>query len=266
MQMDSSTLDNVSLQDLATTIVIPSRNEDQFIASVIRDCWAMRPRNAQIHFLIMDDASSDGTSELLKLLAADLPIGVIRHETPMGFGGSIRDGIRHVDTPWVLLVDADAQYEPADVSRFLSVPRVPLTMVSGWRKHRADPLIRIFISLAFRLMNRIAFDLRMKDITSSLKLLPTEQAKEISRRVKYMNGSFWSEFMVRWTRAGYQWTELRIDHLPRVGSRSKVFATGEVGRLVVHQFVGFLRLLRELSLADGDAVSSTRPISKKVSR
>ena len=210
-------------------------------------CWALRPRKIGLRFIVLDDNSTDDTPTILSGLAEELPVTVIRHDCSLGFGGSLRDGIARAETPWLLFVDADAQYSPEDIRDFLAYPRDSLTLLSGWRRHRADPLIRIFISLVFRIMNRVAFGVRMKDITSSLKLVPTAQAKEVAAQIRYMNGSFWSEFMVRWAGSGYTWKEVQIEHLPRKGSRSKVFEPGQIGRLIVHQFVGFLKLLRELS-------------------
>ncbi len=234
---------------LDSTVIIPSRNEAKDLSAVISGIWAMRPRTAQLKFLVLDDASTDLTPSMLEELSAEVPLRIIRHPESVGFGGALARGIQEADTPWLLFVDADAQYDAEDVKRFLTMPRDIPMLVSGWRVRRADPFVRIFISIVFQTMNRLGFGLRMKDITSSLKLMPSAPAKEIARRVRYMNGSFWSEFMVRWKTAGYTWTEVPIRHYPRRDSKSKVFAPGHLGRLLVHQGVGFLRLLREVSVA-----------------
>ncbi len=249
-----------------TTIVIPAKNEGRFISAVVQDAWAMRPRNSRMKFLVLDDASTDETQQTLMALAQEVPLTVITHRQSLGFGGSLTDGILQADTQWLLFVDADAQYEPEDLKRFLTMPRDSHTLVSGWRTHRADPFVRIFISIVFMTMNRVAFGLRMKDITSSLKLIPAEPAKEIVRKVRYMNGSFWSEFMVRWMKAGYGFVEVPIKHLPRRDSRSKVFASGQLGRLMVHQFVGLLRLLRETSVTKDEGVSLSNPQLPRMTR
>lgn len=252
--------------NLDTTVIIPSRNEVRLLGSVLTGIWAMRPRNSRLEFLVLDDASTDDTPTVLDSLSKEIPLTFIRHPRSLGFGGALAHGIQQAQTPWLLFVDADAQYDPEDVRRFLNLPRDPLTLFSGWRVRRADPFVRIFISILFQTMNRIGFDLRMKDITSSLKLIPSGPAKEIARRVHYMNGSFWSEFMVRWARAGYHWIEIPIHHQPRFDSHSRVFAPGSLGRLVVHQGVGFLRLLRELSLASEKTTSMPTAVSQNTVR
>jgi glycosyltransferase involved in cell wall biosynthesis len=245
------------------TIVVPCRNEEATLEKVIRECWETCSPKMQVRFLAVDDDSDDGTPAILSKLARSMPLKVVRNDSPLGFGGALTKGISLVSTPWVAFNDADGQYYPEDLNRLFEARDGADRMITGWRVRRADPKIRTFISLIFQIMNRVAFRLRMKDITTSLKLGRTDRVQEIAPQVVFMNGSFWTEFMVRWVNAGYSYREVQIRHKPRANNvRSKVFETGRIGRLVLHQFVGFFRLFTAIrgSRVEGSPLSTANRV------
>ena len=67
--------------------------------------------------LIVDNCSTDGTRELLQKID-DPEIRVIFHEKNMGKGMSIRTGIANMDGDYMLIQDADLEYDPLEHGRF----------------------------------------------------------------------------------------------------------------------------------------------------
>jgi glycosyltransferase involved in cell wall biosynthesis len=231
----------------AITIVIPSRDESSTLEKVLRECWETCKNSLDIRMLVVDDASEDETRAVLEKLSSILPLKIVRNDIPLGFGGSLKRGISLVETPWVTFTDGDDQYDPRDILRLFEARGGPNKIITGWRVRRADPPIRTFISIIFMIMNRIAFGLHMKDVTTSLKLGPTRAIQKIAPDVVFMNGSFWTEFMVRWRHAGLSIFEVPITHKPRRNYRSRVFEAGHIGRVIVHQFVGLMRLMHTVN-------------------
>jgi glycosyltransferase involved in cell wall biosynthesis len=67
--------------------------------------------------LIVDNFSTDGTRELLQQIN-DPEIQIYYHEQNMGKGMSIRTGIAHMSGDYMLIQDADSEYDPAEHARF----------------------------------------------------------------------------------------------------------------------------------------------------
>ncbi|HRO25700.1 MAG TPA: glycosyltransferase family 2 protein, partial [Promineifilum sp.] len=67
--------------------------------------------------LVIDNFSTDGTREILQQID-DPEIRVIFHERNMGKGMSIRTGIANMSGDYMIIQDADAEYDPAEHPRF----------------------------------------------------------------------------------------------------------------------------------------------------
>jgi dolichol-phosphate mannosyltransferase len=213
--------------------------------------------------LVVDDASEDATPRILKGLESEIPIRSIRNPARLGFGGSLRAGIAATSTQWVAFADADGQYDPRDLRILLGALSAENDLAVGRRSLRADPFPRKVISIGFRGLLYAFFGLRSKDPTSSLKAGPTESVRIVAERVRFMNGGFWNEFMIRWTRSGFSYIEVPIRHRPRPAGPSRVASRGSIVRVSVQQFIALLRTWREfhrVGLFPPDAAkSSSKP-------
>src|SRR5689334_2908432 len=74
--------------------------------------------------VVVDDASTDGTADVLAAVAAErLPVGnrliVVRHERNQGKGAAVRTAIPHVTGDVALIQDADLEYDPAEYPRLV---------------------------------------------------------------------------------------------------------------------------------------------------
>jgi glycosyltransferase involved in cell wall biosynthesis len=112
-------------------VVIPAFNEAATIVALARAVLAYSR-----HVIVVDDASSDGTGDLL----ADLPVTVLRHPVNRGKGASLMTGFgAALERPVcaVVTLDGDGQHRPKDIPRFLALARqAPNSIVLGSR--RAD--------------------------------------------------------------------------------------------------------------------------------
>ena len=94
------------------SIVIPVYNEEATVARVVSRVAAL-PLNSEL--VIVDDCSTDGTRDILARVA-DLPqVQVILKEKNAGKGAALRTGFEHATGDFVIVQDADLEYDPRDI-------------------------------------------------------------------------------------------------------------------------------------------------------
>ena len=91
---------------------MPVYNEASTVEEVIRKVLA---QPEVVELITVNDASSDGTSEVLHRLASELPkMRVLDHKFNQGKGAALRTGISHATAPYVIIQDADLEYDPEE--------------------------------------------------------------------------------------------------------------------------------------------------------
>jgi glycosyltransferase involved in cell wall biosynthesis len=94
------------------SVVTPVYNEDATVGHVLRRVLAQRPVQEVI---VVDDCSQDNTWKALQELGQTEPrLRVLRHEKNLGKGAALRTAFKHATAPFVIIQDADLEYDPAE--------------------------------------------------------------------------------------------------------------------------------------------------------
>jgi len=101
------------------SVVMPVYNEVSTVDEVIRKVLA-QPQVAEL--IVVDDASSDGTWDVLRKLstensppdAGNSLLKTFRHDVNQGKGAALRTGITKATAPIVMIQDADFEYDPEE--------------------------------------------------------------------------------------------------------------------------------------------------------
>lgn len=101
-----------------TSVIIPTYNEREGISQVIESLQSLKKIHGnQWEIIIIDDGSTDGTSEMIRNIQ---DIVLIRHPFNRGYGAAIKTGIRHAKYNTLIISDADGTYPVHDIPRLLA--------------------------------------------------------------------------------------------------------------------------------------------------
>jgi dolichol-phosphate mannosyltransferase len=111
-------------------IAIPVYNERKYVRPVLDEIRRFHRGD----ILVIDDGSTDGTSEILESIPF---VRVIRHSTNLGYGKSLIDAFAYADRhgyDWVITMDCDEQHEPAMIPQFVrQIESDQWDLISGTR-------------------------------------------------------------------------------------------------------------------------------------
>lgn len=200
------------------SIVIPCYNEVQTIEKLLGKVFAVELGGWQKEIIIVDDCSTDGTRELVREYVHRATI--VLQEKNGGKGSAVRAGLAKVTGEYVLLQDADLEYEPSDIPALLRALD-HADVVYGSRNLRPREregayIPRAGVWLITKLINTL-HGLSLTDVWTCYKLFPAAAAND------FRAGRFESEllFTAALARRRYRFAEVPISYHPREFSEGK---------------------------------------------
>ena len=163
------------------SILIPVYNEKDTVLELLRRVEAVTiPVAKQI--VMVDDGSTDGTRDILKSLGARA--SVVYHERNRGKGAAMRTALAHATGDFVLVQDADLEYDPMDYPGLIA----PLLdgradAVYGSRflggPHRVLFFWHYFANTLFTLLTNVLYNINLTDMGTCYKAFVTDKLKAI---------------------------------------------------------------------------------------
>lgn len=168
----------------AVSVVIPSRNEEMNIRSLVERILALY--GEYIHEIIpVNDGSSDRTGEVIMELAAkDDRVKPLHRAPPNGVGLAIADGLAAASGRYVLTMDCDFQHLLPEFRELFDGVAEGYDVVIGSRFSRHSvllnyPFLKILANRAFHTIAVLLFGRRIRDVTNNLKIMRREVVQEL---------------------------------------------------------------------------------------
>lgn len=228
-------------EPISVSAVLPAFNEEGNLERAVEGLGrALTTFAAGFEIIVVDDGSRDGTAELLERLRGGSPnLVVVRHPQNLGYGAALRSGFRRARFPWVFFMDADNQFDPAEVRLLIDRSR-DADLVIGYRAVRRDPWPRRLNALAFFTLVRVLFGYLARDVNCAFKLIRRELLDNLNLR---SDGALINtELLSLARRRGARIIEVPVHHYPRTTGTQ----TGARPAVVLRAFRELFALRRSL--------------------
>jgi glycosyltransferase involved in cell wall biosynthesis len=166
------------------SVVVPVFNERNTLVEVLRRMRAVElPEGVEREIIVVDDGSTDGTRDVLRQLA-DSTVRIVLHDTNRGKGAALRTAFEHATGEYILVQDADLEYDPEDWPKLLNpVLRGKARVVYGSRftGERRNMLLLHWIGNRFLSMTtNVLFNTTLSDMETCYKLIELDLIKEMN--------------------------------------------------------------------------------------
>ncbi len=168
--------------NLLVSVIVPAYNEAATVDVALR---RIRQVPLRLEIIAVNDASTDGTREILEAAAAKgLVDRVVHHDKNRGKGAAIRTGIAVASGDVVVVQDADLEYDPADLPNLLVPIRArQADAVYGSRfqggPHRVLYFWHYVGNRMLTLLSNMFTNLNLTDVETCYKLVRTELLKRL---------------------------------------------------------------------------------------
>jgi Glycosyltransferases involved in cell wall biogenesis len=178
------------------SLVIPAYNEAESLPELLS--WIYRvcePSYESYEVIVVDDGSTDNTWQVLKELRERYPqrLRAIRFARNYGKSAALYQGFQEAKGEVIITLDADLQDSPDEIPALYDlITKEGYDLVSGWKRHRRDPLSKTIPSKLFNATVRLFTGIPLHDFNSGIKAYRAAAAKaldlygEMHRYIPYL--------------------------------------------------------------------------------
>ncbi|HWG99773.1 MAG TPA: glycosyltransferase family 2 protein [Pilimelia sp.] len=166
------------------SILMPVYNEEERLADALKQALAV-DYPCEIEMVVVDDGSRDRTGEVLAGID-DPRLRVITHPRNAGKGAAIRTAVQNAEGDYMVILDADLEYDPQDIPKLLSpVLDGRATVVYGNRtfgSHSAFSFWYVMGNKAVTTAANMLYNSYIGDLETCFKLMPLALYRELDIR------------------------------------------------------------------------------------
>lgn len=204
------------------SVVIPVYNEKNTIEKIVSLVKAVKDIDKEI--IIVDDASKDGTIEILKKMQVSQPdLKIAYKEVNKGKGDTLKVGFKMSTGDYVIVQDADLEYDPQDYHKLIrTLEEEGVDVVYGSRfsgNYEDMSNLHYFGNKLLTLVTNLFFGVMLTDMETCYKLMPGNFVRNLN--IKSPRFDFEPEITAKILKAGLRIKEVPISYKGRGKSEGK---------------------------------------------
>jgi glycosyltransferase involved in cell wall biosynthesis len=196
------------------SVVVPVYNENKTVIKIVNKI--LKIKNV-LEIIIVDDGSQDGTRSTLRKISINKKVRVFTQKKNLGKGAAIRLGLKNIKGNYVIVQDADLEYDPQDYQKLIKpVLDGKAEVVYGSRflgEHRNMFFWHMLCNKLLTLLTNILFDTTLSDMETCYKLMPAKLFEKI--KIKSNGFDFEPEITAKILKRGIRIYEVPISYAGR---------------------------------------------------
>jgi glycosyltransferase involved in cell wall biosynthesis len=218
--------DNAIQAGRCLSVVVPCYNEAPTIKATLEAVLAS-PYTAEV--VVVDDGSTDGSRELLDEFVAahppDPPVRVILQPSNQGKGAALRRGFQEASAPFVIVQDADLEYDPSEYGKLLApliegkADAVYGSRFAGMGPHRVLYYWHSVGNRLLTMLSNMVTDLNLTDMETCYKVFRREVIQGID--LKENRFGFEPEITAKLAKGRFRIYEVGISYWGRTYDEGK---------------------------------------------
>lgn len=232
------------------SIIIPVFNEEKTIESVLNNISNLKLENIQKEIIVIDDGSQDN-SKLKVQNSKQNGIELLIHKKNQGKGAAVKTGIEHATGDYIVIQDADLEYNPQDIKNLLKpileqkaviVYGTRLKRLPNFSRDERNPrfLLHYLGNKFLSLLTSILYGQWITDMETGYKIFPRKAGKNLKLHAKSFD--FEPEITAKFLKKGYTIFEVPINTNPRgykEGKKLNTFRDGffALWTLIKYRFI-----------------------------
>jgi len=225
------------------SVIIPVFNEENTISEILKKVHGVKIPNVSTEIIVVDDGSTDSTESEIRNSKFEIRnFKYIRHKTNKGKGAAVRTGIKHATGDYIVIQDADLEYDPNDIVKLLRpVLKGDVKVVYGTRlkrlpsfsKEEKTPrfLLHYIGNRFLSLITSILYGQWITDMETCYKVFPKSAVEDIV--LKSRRFDFEPEITAKLLKKGYKISEIPITTNPRSYGEGKKLNTFKDGTIAL---------------------------------
>lgn len=215
------------------SIIIPVYNEEKTIIEVVKKVAAVKINGVEAEIIVVDDGSSDNSKLKVQTIKKN-GVKLILHNSNLGKGAAVKTGIKNANGEFILIQDADLEYNPNDIPKLITpILEKKSKVVYGTRLNRLPHLAGEERNLLFLIhycgnrflsfITSLFYGQWITDMETGYKLFPKRAVLDMSLKAKSFD--FEPEITAKLLKKGFKILELPIKTIPRGYAEGKKLNT-----------------------------------------
>ncbi len=160
------------------SVIVPVYNEEETIATLLQKLIVV---DEVAEIVVVDDGSTDGTWSKIQQFSSEKIKSL--HKRNQGKGSAVRFGLEYISGDYVLIQDADLEYDPQDIPSLVAAIKRPQVQVVYGSRFLGPHSNLLFWHRAgnwlLNLLINIFYDTTLSDMEACYKLMPTQLMRDL---------------------------------------------------------------------------------------